>query len=1257
MKKILYLVLALSMVLCVMLFAPANASEGDVASDHGLKLKATADKEEYEKGDDISISVAIDNNNYYTIENISASLTLPKGLEAVDEKSSVSDIVIKPGDDVKLEFMLRAKNDMLLYAVIGGAAVIFIAVIVIVACVIGKIKKKKALAAAMAVLMLLSVSPVWVFAADGEDKDAKSLSLSVEKTVTVEGKEYTVGVELDIPVNKFMKDTDGDGAPDYLEEYFGSSVKDKDTDEDGVDDYTEICILGTDPTTPDGETDTDGDGLTNADEMVTHGTSPQKTDTDFDGISDYDEINTYNTDPLNANTDGDAVSDGDELRLGLDPLKKDDISGIDQTLSEDSIDEALLTDNDAMVTVTGKSDTVIDRNVFVAAAVDDAIRDNRSVIGKGITVSMGCEAELELTFRLAEAKSTAAIMRLDEEEGWVLEETVNEGNVVKASVNRGGTYCVADLSILLPMLGVDAKAYYNDLIAAMGGGADSYSLSLDSPLDAVKANDASIDGEIVTLAHASTPTYATPMGRDGKEPSYDFGMGTVMGQADIVFAIDTTGSMGDEIANVADNLIAFAHELTTVYNVNANFALVDYRDITADGIDSTYVVKNGTSNWYADTEEFKSVVSSLYVNGGGDDPETAVDALEMARNLDYRVTSSKFIILLTDAGNKNDNNYGISSMEEEVALLKNSGIVVSVVTDSYYEYEYTELYTETGGIYANIYGNFYEELLALADIIGADVNEKNWILLDNYQYVSLNEPLSITSGDTDGDGKADFAELRAPVEKDLTGMIKTFLKMKGIPQQMVDDYFLSADGEKITVYPFNSNPGLPDTDFDGIGDAVDKKPKSNSFKGSWKASKHTTTDEMKYSVDFRDFFSNKYSYNASLAETSLFYSGFVYEKQGFDYKESVDYLAKDGIKSVSDSKSIKTLLDVHMNDPVDVKLNTKYADDHLSEVALAHQTVTYNGVTKQIFAVVIRGTNGTVTEWSSNFSLGDRVNSDWANEYNHYGFDVTAKRIEKEVYSYLEEHKSASDVVFWVMGHSRGAAIANIVAADLIDAGNNVFAYTFATPNTTVNPYANETRYGSIFNIVNEDDFVPRLPLETWEFEHYGKTAVVDMTSSMESEWHDLADDSWWYNQMSDDTMGNLIGAFEGVADSWDDCYRYTCKHSHGDGTRDDMTEGLAGSYSFSARSKKYCIITSKSTLIGKQYEACQLPAFFMQVLAETMASEDKVGTLFGYELASRYQYIRVPLGTAVAGGINDPHYCETYYVIVGHTTESDFEW
>ncbi len=46
----------------------------------------------------------------------------------------------------------------------------------------------------------------------------------------------------------------------------------------------------------------------------------QTIDTDGDGLSDYDEIYLYGTSPYLADTDGDGISDYDEIMAGTDPL-------------------------------------------------------------------------------------------------------------------------------------------------------------------------------------------------------------------------------------------------------------------------------------------------------------------------------------------------------------------------------------------------------------------------------------------------------------------------------------------------------------------------------------------------------------------------------------------------------------------------------------------------------------------------------------------------------------------------------------------------------------------------------------------------------------------------------------------------------------------------------------------------------------------------------------------------------------------------
>jgi outer membrane protein OmpA-like peptidoglycan-associated protein len=115
-------------------------------------------------------------------------------------------------------------------------------------------------------------------------------------------------------------DPDGDGLTNDQEKQFGTDPKNPDTDGDGISDGDEVNVYHTNPL----KKDTDGDGLSDYDEIFKYHTDPLKVDTDGDGLSDYDEVMKYHTDPLKPDTDGDGLTDGEEvLKYHTDPLKPD----------------------------------------------------------------------------------------------------------------------------------------------------------------------------------------------------------------------------------------------------------------------------------------------------------------------------------------------------------------------------------------------------------------------------------------------------------------------------------------------------------------------------------------------------------------------------------------------------------------------------------------------------------------------------------------------------------------------------------------------------------------------------------------------------------------------------------------------------------------------------------------------------------------------------------------------------------------------
>ena len=129
-------------------------------------------------------------------------------------------------------------------------------------------------------------------------------------------------------------DTDGDSLTDGEEvNTYGTDPTQSDTDGDGMTDDDEVNNVGTDPTSyDDTTTDTDGDGLTDFEETQYFGTNPNASDEDSDGLNDSQEMNDYGTDPSTADSDGDGVNDGDEVSQGTDPNDPSSVPATQYTL-------------------------------------------------------------------------------------------------------------------------------------------------------------------------------------------------------------------------------------------------------------------------------------------------------------------------------------------------------------------------------------------------------------------------------------------------------------------------------------------------------------------------------------------------------------------------------------------------------------------------------------------------------------------------------------------------------------------------------------------------------------------------------------------------------------------------------------------------------------------------------------------------------------------------------------------------------------
>lgn len=141
--------------------------------------------------------------------------------------------------------------------------------------------------------------------------------------------------------------------------------------------------------------------------------------------------------------------------------------------------------------------------------------------------------------------------------------------------------------------------------------------------------------------------------------------------------------------------------------------------------------------------------------------------------------------------------------------------------------------------------------------------------------------------------------------------------------------------------------------------------------------------------------------------------------------------------------------------------------------------------------VVFRGT--FEDEWYSNFNIGDSV--------EHKGFSQATSFCVKQIEDYITRYQADKNtIVLELTGHSRGGAVANLCAKEFTDADtlHTVYAYTFASPNTTTAQNASDKKYSSIFNICNREDFICYIPLSKWGYTKYGTTIELPKTESTE---------------------------------------------------------------------------------------------------------------------------------------------------------------
>lgn len=152
----------------------------------------------------------------------------------------------------------------------------------------------------------------------------------------------------------------------------------------------------------------------------------------------------------------------------------------------------------------------------------------------------------------------------------------------------------------------------------------------------------------------------------------------------------------------------------------------------------------------------------------------------------------------------------------------------------------------------------------------------------------------------------------------------------------------------------------------------------------------------------------------------------------------------------------------------------------------AEKTICDGGQEFTLIALGVRGHNYG-GEWYGNFDIGLTG--------EHAGFAKARDKVLSFLSDYVSENDITGPVKIWLTGYSRGAITANM-AGGALDNGyrlgkaslspDDLYCYTFETPQGVYDAHAHDPLYGNIHNILNHNDLVPLVSFDEWGHTRYG---------------------------------------------------------------------------------------------------------------------------------------------------------------------------
>ena len=118
----------------------------------------------------------------------------------------------------------------------------------------------------------------------------------------------------------------------------------------------------------------------------------------------------------------------------------------------------------------------------------------------------------------------------------------------------------------------------------------------------------------------------------------------LLGQVDVAFVVDTTGSMDPFIDEARERMRGIAREVAQRGQLDMRYAVVEYRDHPPQ--DESFAVR---VHPFGGGSHLQKSLDGLSAHGGGDHPECVLDGLSAAAALPWREHAERLCFLVGDA--------------------------------------------------------------------------------------------------------------------------------------------------------------------------------------------------------------------------------------------------------------------------------------------------------------------------------------------------------------------------------------------------------------------------------------------------------------------------------------------------------------------------------------------------------------------------------------------------------------------------------